>query len=150
MMTARALRAQTAASVKPPRITPYSTVATPLAGRGTLYDDGGQIFASDTFIGKNGWTYENGDTLFSVYAGRQGPGPNHDQDFNQGVVVVRIIDIPSGTARSTTFYKTPRSDGPARIVDVRIQAAQMDLTIATEGGSLYLFNVNTGLFSPGR
>jgi len=104
--------------------------------------------SSTTFLGENAWSYEIGDTAYYVYAGRQGHGPEHDQDFNQGLLVVRIFDIPSDTTRSTTFYKTPRSDGPARIVDAQVQGQQMDLTVVTEGGSRYLFNVNTGAFTP--
>lgn len=147
-MTARVVRVPTAGSITRPHGTPYSTAATPIPGTGTLYGRDISAFPSDTFLGRNAWSYDVNTIGYYVYAGRQGHGPNHDQDFNQGMLVVRIIDIPSDTTRSTTFYKTPRSDGPARIVDVQIQAEQINLTIATEGGSLYLFNLNSGTFSP--
>jgi hypothetical protein len=33
-------------------------------------------------------------------------------------------------------------------VDAQVQGQQIDLTVVTEGGSRYLFNANTGVFTP--
>lgn len=98
------------------------------------------------FIGTNSWYYKVGDKILTVYVGRQGVGTEHDQDIKQGMVVV--VDWTTGAPRTVSSNKTPVVDGPAQIVDVQVEGEQITMTIVTEGGSRYHFDVNTGQFTP--
>lgn len=88
-------------------------------------------FPRSLYAVQNHWQELRGATLLQVYAGAEGG------DATQGVVVLKLIAWPADHDISTQVFSTPTPAGSLKVT----AADGDDLTLASEGGPKFTFNI---------
>lgn len=108
------------------------------AGAGTIIEDGLAPYPASYFF-ENRWYAKIGQEIIIVYAGAQrSDGVTPLEEPWPGIVVVDV----SGSDEKGGAYFTPVKAGPVRISDVN----GMQLTLVTDSGSVFLFDVTSRKF----
>jgi hypothetical protein len=121
-----------------------------------LYDSGfladmqnGRFWNNRHNLYQSLWSYDQGDRTIQVVAGarvfEEGPGgPHRLEEPYQGIILqgrAWTDEFDNARFGEEGEVELPVRDGPARIVDARVQGQQMLLTVTTAGGSVYVYDV---------